>query len=201
MAWVNSASLGGVTCTHQPLQSVARNREDVVEVRDTADRQPLAAAEDYFSRKLANRSGAECNHDRTNIGKDRITGQDQDGPATHGWRQFRPPHFAAFHASSAFQSEIWGSSASNAACVSASSFDSTSVMAVASRYCRMASSTSVGTSRPCFAARIRSCSSTLPGRSILTKPLYPGAPGASTGPALLRPVSRGAGHMYVLALD
>jgi hypothetical protein len=178
---VQLSAFGSVTRTHQALQSVARNCEYVVEVRDTSDGQPLPAAEDYFSRELANRSGDECDYDGANTVKNGIPGQDHDGSGTHGWGQFRPPHFAPLHASPAFQSGIRGSSTSNAACVSPTSFASTSVMAVASRYWRIASSTSARTSRPCFAARVRSCSSTLPGRSILTALLYPGAAGASTG--------------------
>jgi len=171
----------GVACTYQPLQSVAWDRKDVVEVRDTPDWQPLAAPEDYFGRQLSNRAGDQGDYDRTNAVEDGIPGQDHDRSATHGWGQLRPPHFAALHASPAFQSGMRGSSPSNAACVSATSFASTSVIAVASRYCRMASSTSTRTSRPCFAASVRSCSSTLPGSSILTSLLYRGADAASTG--------------------
>lgn len=177
---IEFVNFGGVACTHESLQTLARNREDVVEVRDTSDGQPLPPAEDDFGRELANRSGDEYDDDRTNAVENGIPGQDHNGSATHRWWQFGPPHFAALHASPAFQSGIWGNSASNAACVSASWFASTSVMAVASRYCRIASSTSARTSRPCFAARVRSCSSTLPGSSILTMLLYPGATEAST---------------------
>lgn len=76
---------GGVACTHQPLQSVAWNREYVVEVSDTPDGQPLPAAEHDFGREVANRSGDECDHNRTNAVKDGIPGEDYYGSATHRW--------------------------------------------------------------------------------------------------------------------
>lgn len=63
---VQLRDLVGVACTHQPLQSVARDREHVVEVRDTPDWKPLPAAEDYFGRELANRSGDERDDNRAN---------------------------------------------------------------------------------------------------------------------------------------
>jgi len=50
----------GVACTHQPLQSLARNREDVVQVPHTATRQSLLTTEHHFGRELTDGSCDEC---------------------------------------------------------------------------------------------------------------------------------------------
>ena len=106
----------------------------------------------YFGRELANRSGDECDYNRTYALEDGVPGQDYDGSATHRWRQFCPPHLATSHASPAFQSGIRGNSPSNAACVAPTWSTSTSVMALASRYCRIASSTSFSGGPVCCAS-------------------------------------------------
>ena len=156
-----------VARSHEPLQAVARNGDYVVEIRNTRDGQSLAAANSYFGWELTGRPGNERDYDSTDVIENGIPGQDHDRSATDWRGQFGPPDLPTLHASSAFQSGTFGSSPSSAVCVSATWVASRSVMAAESRYCRTASSTSVRTSRPCFAARLRSCSSTLPGSSML----------------------------------
>ena len=170
---VQFRNLARVACAHQPDQAMARNRENVVEVRHTLHGQPLAAPQDDLSRKMADRSSDEYDHYTTDAVDNGIAGQEHDRPVTDWWGQLSPPDFPTFHARLAFHAAILGSSGINAACVSATSPASTSVMLVASRYWRTASSTSTATSRPCVAARPRSCSSTAVGRSMLMVQVYP----------------------------
>ena len=169
---VQLLDLGGVACTHQPLQSLTRNSEDVVQVRHTATRQSLLTTEHHFGRKLTDGSCDKRNDDRTDGGENGVAGEDNHRSVANWRRQLSPPDFSALHASSAFQLETGGSSSSSATCASATWVASRSVIAAASRYWRIASSMTARTSRPCFAARPRSCSSTLPGSSMLTPSLY-----------------------------
>ena len=66
---VQLLDLGGVACTHQPLQSLTRNSEDVVQVRHTATRQSLLTTEHHFGRKLTDGSCDKHNDDRTDGGR------------------------------------------------------------------------------------------------------------------------------------
>jgi len=82
--FVQLRHLVGITCAHLPLQSLARNCEDIVEVRHTANRQALPSTEDYFGWQLANGSGDECDNDRLDATQDRVPGQDYDRPIARG---------------------------------------------------------------------------------------------------------------------
>jgi hypothetical protein len=166
---IQLGDLVGIARAHESFQAAPRDRQEVVEIGDAADRQALASTERYLGRKLSDRSRHQRNDDPSDALEDCVACQDHDRPATDWWRQFSPPDLPALHALSAFQTGTSGSSPSSVTCASATSDGSTSVIAAASRYCRMASSTSADTLRPCLAARFRSCSSTLPESSILTR--------------------------------
>lgn len=105
----------GVTGAHQALQTLARHGEYVIEVRNAGNRQSLPAAEKHFGWELADGSRNQRDYDSTNVIENSIPGQDNDGSATDGWRQFSPPHLSTLHASSAFHLEISGSSPSSTA--------------------------------------------------------------------------------------
>jgi hypothetical protein len=95
-------------------------------------------------------------------------------------RAVQPTTLLPFHVSSAFHSIRFVNSPTSAVCVSATSSALRSVMAAETRYCRMASSASARTSRPCFSARLRSSSSTPPGKSMLMRVVYPPESSTST---------------------
>src|SRR4029434_6595261 len=107
------------------------------------------------------------NHNGADVFKDGIPGQDDYGTIADRRGELSPPDLATLHASSVSHLEIGGNSLTSSAWVSATWFGSTSEIAVASRYCRTASSMSSAISRFCLLARSRSCSSTMLGRSIV----------------------------------
>ena len=165
---IQLGDLVGVARPHESFQAVSGIRQEVVQIGDAADRQSLASAQRHFSGKLSDRSRYQGNDDPTNAVENGVACQDHDWPATDGRRQLAAPDLPTLHALSAFQTGTSGSSPNTAACVSATSDGSTSVMATASRYCRTASSTRADTSRPWLAATSRNCSSMPLGSSMLT---------------------------------
>ena len=82
--------LGGVARPHSALQSLAGDRENVVEIGNAASRQALFAAEDYLCRQLPNRPGDERDDHATDGLDDFIARQDNDGAIT-GWRRTKSP--------------------------------------------------------------------------------------------------------------
>lgn len=177
---VQLLDFGSVAGTHEPLQSIARHGEHVIEVRHARNRQPLSSAESHFRRELAHRSGYKGYHDAADGVEYSVAGQDHNGSSTGKCGQFSSPHFSPFHAWPAFHSLRFGNSPTSAVCVSATSSASRSVMAAEMRYCRMASSASARTSRPCFSARLRNSFSTPPGKSMLMRVVYPPESSTST---------------------
>ena len=90
---VQLLDLGGVACTHQPLQSLTRNSEDVVQVRHTATRQSLLTTEHHFGRKLTDGSCDERNDDRTDGGENGVAGEDNHRSVANWRRQLEPTRF------------------------------------------------------------------------------------------------------------
>src|SRR6185369_13531413 len=99
--------LGGIASAHPPHQTRTRNGEDVVEVRDAAHGQALAPPELYLGRQPPQRASDEAHHHALNGMQDRVTGQDDDRPASDGRRELCPPDLASFHVPLAPHSETW----------------------------------------------------------------------------------------------
>ena len=72
--------LARIACAHQPDQTVARNSENVVKIRDALHGQSLPTAERHFGGELTDRSGDQYNDDAADAGENGITGQDHDRP-------------------------------------------------------------------------------------------------------------------------
>lgn len=86
------------------------NGENIVQVRNTSDRQSLSAAENYFSRELTDGSRDKSNHDRADVIQDGIPSQDNYGPVADRIGQLSPPDLATLHASSDSHLETAGNS-------------------------------------------------------------------------------------------
>lgn len=99
---VQLLDFGSVAGTHEPLQSIARHGEHVIEDRHARNRQPLSSAESHFRRELAHRSGYKGYHDAADGVEYSVAGQDHNGSSTGKCGQFSSPHFSPFHAWPAF---------------------------------------------------------------------------------------------------
>jgi hypothetical protein len=75
--------LGSVASPHEPAQTLARDGEDVVEVCNASDGQPLVTAEHDLARKTPNRPGDQGNHDPVDGVENGISRQNDDWSASN----------------------------------------------------------------------------------------------------------------------
>jgi hypothetical protein len=85
MAWFSSSIL---LASQAPIKRFKRCRgtvsEYVIEVRNTGNRQSLSATEKHLGGQITDGSRNQRDYDSTNVFENSISGQDNDGSATHG---------------------------------------------------------------------------------------------------------------------
>jgi hypothetical protein len=67
-------NLFDVACAHQPLQTVAWNSQNVVQIGNARNGQTLRTPEEHFGRKSTDRSRHQGNNNGADVFENRITG-------------------------------------------------------------------------------------------------------------------------------
>src|SRR5882724_6009609 len=74
----------GIARPHEPLQAIARNRDDVIEVRNALHGKALPSAENDLGRQPSLGSSYQGYDDRADRTEDGIPGEDHHRPASGG---------------------------------------------------------------------------------------------------------------------
>lgn len=83
---VELLDLGRPTSPHSALEATAWNGQDVVQVGNGSDREPLPPAQSHFGRQSTDRAGDERHDDRSDGLKNGISSKKHDGAVPHRGR-------------------------------------------------------------------------------------------------------------------